>query len=530
MKLLQKQWCIYTIALFSLLNTNLFSQKQDYMWLSGYDSHVGYDTSWGFYFGTSVLDFNNTPLDIRYDSLKMNFDKSNTSYCDSNGKLLFYTNGIEIRNSLDELVANGWYLNTGYVTNEWDPNMQIYGYRNPQGILAFAHPNHSGNYFLLHSYMDSISNTGLLYCKKILLTTLDLNANGGHGVVTSKNQEILQGNFGLCLSACRHANGRDWWALAQKTYTNCYNRILIDEAGIHPQQDTTCGGGEVPFIYSRATVFSPDGTKYVHYDIKTGLNIFDFDRCSGMLSNAVTIPMPNYLDSGYINAGAAISPNSRFLYVGCFIYVFQFDLQAADIAASIDTVAVYDGFASPFASFFHTMQLAPDGKIYESCGNGETVYHVIDRPDEKGDSCLFKQHAIQLLSPSAGVPNFPNYRLGALTGSPCDTLTGLNDIERAEKEKILKVFPNPATDFITIDYGFTDWSKGDIELEIVNELGHIVYLQKLPMYSGFQKINVSLFASGVYNVFIKRGAAVSPLSSWRGAGGEVIANAKFVKQ
>jgi hypothetical protein len=79
---------------------------------------------------------------------------------------------------------------------------------------------------------------------------------------------------------------------------------------------------------------------------------------------------------------------------------------------------------------------------------------------------------------------------------------------RTLKEQILKVFPNPASDYTIIDYGFTDWNKGQVSLEICNALGQIVYTQQLPVYSGFQKIDISLFASGVYTAFIKRNGAV----------------------
>lgn len=78
---------------FLFLNPSI-AQKHDYIWLSGYDSHVGFDTSWGFYFGKSVLDFHYTPLQVSYDSLEMNFDATNASFCDSGGNMLFYTNGI----------------------------------------------------------------------------------------------------------------------------------------------------------------------------------------------------------------------------------------------------------------------------------------------------------------------------------------------------------------------------------------------------------------------------------------------------
>jgi len=95
-----------------------------------------------------------------------------------------------------------------------------------------------------------------------------------------------------------------------------------------------------------------------------------------------------------------------------------------------------------------------------------------------------------------------------LQGSPCDTLSGLKEIQRAAKEQILKIYPNPAADYTIIDYGFTDWNKGQPDLEICNALGQMVYGQALPMYSGYQKIDVSSFAAGVYTVFIKRQGGV----------------------
>ena len=59
-----------------------------------------------------------------------------------------------------------------------------------------------------------------------------------------------------------------------------------------------------------------------------------------------------------------------------------------------------------------------------------------------------------------------------------------------------------------MDYGFTDWNKGAVSLEITNALGQVVYTQALPMYSGFQRLDVSRFASGMYDIAIKRNAAL----------------------
>ena len=73
------------------------------------------------------------------------------------------------------------------------------------------------------------------------------------------------------------------------------------------------------------------------------------------------------------------------------------------------------------------------------------------------------------------------------------------------------------SDIGIIDYGFIDWGKGEVWLHIVNELGQQVYEQRLPMYSGFQKITVTSFARGAYTVNVKQG-------------NQLIASERFIKQ
>ena len=84
-----------------------------------------------------------------------------------------------------------------------------------------------------------------------------------------------------------------------------------------------------------------------------------------------------------------------------------------------------------------------------------------------------------------------------------------DDLCSWNREKILKIYPNPAGDYAIVDYGFTDWSMGtQVSMEIVNAIGQVVYTQALPMYSGFQKLDVSKFVAGLYSVAIKRSGAI----------------------
>lgn len=485
-------------------------QKHDYVWLSGYtDGVIGYDTGWGFYFGTTVLDFNNSPRSVAFDSsYKMNFDRTNTSFCDSDGHLMFYTNGIYVANSLDEKIENSDSLNAGWLQYEWAPLIQTLGYRTTNGIVAIPNPANKNQYHLVHTWVDSFG-TGLM-TKKLLSTLLDMSEKSGHGKVIYKNVSVVEDQIGWEIAVTRHGNGKDWWGLVQKRKTNCYYRVLIDATGFNKISTLTCGASIIPDTDVGATCFSPDGNKYVYLSGYAGLNIFDFDRCTGDLSNPINMPLPAVVDSHWYAYGVAVSPNNRFLYVSLTKHLYQFDLWAHDVIGSIDTVGIYDGWQAPFSALFHTMQLAPDGKIYMSCGNGDTVYHVINQPDLKGAACDFRQHSLSLPSPSAGVPSFPNYRLGRKVDSECDTIWNNIDEETiSQREKVLKVFPNPATTDVMLDYGFTDWSKpGDVTMEITNDLEQVVHQQTLPRYSGFQKIQVARWAAGMYQVILRRGGAV----------------------
>ena len=69
------------------------------------------------------------------------------------------------------------------------------------------------------------------------------------------------------------------------------------------------------------------------------------------------------------------------------------------------------------------MQLAPDGKIYMSSTSTIRSLHVIHQPDEPGSACQFQAYGLPLPARNSfSVTYSPNYRLGPLDGSSCDTL------------------------------------------------------------------------------------------------------------
>jgi len=112
--------------------------------------------------------------------------------------------------------------------------------------------------------------------------------------------------------------------------------------------------------------FSPDGKYYavfnsINQDLGQFIDVFSFDRCSGILSNQRTMHLN--MD---ISGGVAFLPNSRFLYVSSYIDLYQYDMWAADIESSKVKLAEFDNWQGVTGLFptYWLMQLAPDGKIY----------------------------------------------------------------------------------------------------------------------------------------------------------------------
>jgi len=406
------------ICLFFLFS--LSAQKYDNIWLFGYNASVPNAPG----YGGSVVDFSLIPPDIYYEPREMNFRFTNGGICDSVGNLLFYSNGIYIANGLHAPMDNGLEINPGiYADNNPD------GYRLPQGVIGLPAPGSSNYYYLIHTNMEYPVGDLSLYTSKLYFSKIDMSQAQGLGTVVEKNMVIIEDIMEPGkLTACKHANGRDWWLFMRRYGSNEYHATLLNASGFENKGVQTIGDSIISPNLGQ-NIFSPDGSKFVElsmHSIEEGnfLNIYEFDRCTGELSNPVHI---TYADSAW-SGGCAISPNSRFLYVSSFRFVYQYDLWATDIEASKDTVAIWDGFFVPpvFATTFFLAQLAPDGKIYISANNSVPYLHVINNPDLPGDSCDVCQHCIELPTWNAfSMPNFPNYRLGTLEGSQCDTLRQL---------------------------------------------------------------------------------------------------------
>ncbi|QQR87182.1 MAG: T9SS type A sorting domain-containing protein [Flavobacteriales bacterium] len=458
------------------------------LWQGGYEHISG--PPWG---GSDIEFAGGTATISPQLSRVIDLQHTAANITSSTGELLFFTNGVVIGQADGDTMLNGAGLNPSDYTDNWYPG----GLLLPQAALIIPDPGNAERCFLFHCTYDDIP-TFAAY--NLYVTIVDMSLNSGQGSVLQKNQVIHTGNIQAGrLDAVRHGNGRDWWVYAHEIATDRFWRFLVSPSGVDGPYEQFAGVAR-PADGGR-TVFSPDGSKFAYYWGGSDLDIFSVDRCSGLFSDHVHISIDDYDGSG----GVAFSASGRFLYVSSVLDVYQVDMDATDIGASILDIASWDSTYSPFPPFatvFDAAKLAPDGRIYISTGNSTDKLHVINYPDSFGLACDLVQHDITLPTYwQNSLPNHPNYHLGALAGSVCDSLdVGL--LEQPENLN-MSLYPNPNTGAFAITYAPQPTSG---VLEVVALDGRVVHRESVAPWSQLKGVELRDLSPGLYQCTVRFGA------------------------
>ncbi|PHI19638.1 hypothetical protein CEQ90_12265 [Lewinellaceae bacterium SD302] len=438
---------LFIICGFYLLSVTLFAQKFDFQWLYGTFKVNGDNTE----ISNILIDFNEQPAQLNeVNDVDVQFYFQRTAIADKNGDLAFMSDGCRVYDRFGNIMANGDTLNPGGVFDiycdevaGWDTSP---GGR--QSMFALPQPGNDSIWYLFHiSYaIDPDITTQFLY-----YSIINTNRNNGLGEVIEKN--VILDNlpeFGK-MNVAYSADLSSWFIVSAEWESDRYDVFILDSVGVifHQQQSI----GEVTPDGSGAgysTRFSPDGTVYAVYNHLTGLEVFDFDRVTGSLSNARFVPETRNQDS-LDWGGLEFSPSGRYLYLASGHFLDQFDLEAPTLEEGRVRVANMEALEGEFFQpIFAQLQLGPDCRLYNFMLSGRYV-HIIHRPDEAGTACMVEQRAWE--TPShyfRGAPLYPKYRMRALgdTSSICDhvTATIFTSLQETEEESPVQayLYPNPA--------------------------------------------------------------------------------------
>jgi len=401
-------------------------------------------------------------------------------------------------------MENGDTLNPGLTYEDFcDPDGYLSYLGAHQGMLSLPDLENENYVHVFHKWVpwDVVNSFYELH-----YTRVNLEANSGLGTVEEKDRIINSTTSSGLITATKHEDLNSWWLittekLGKKLFVyNILSDSIIDPK-VYDQGVVLTSNNQA----SSSAAFSPDGSKYAIFGESDGLRLYDFDRKTGDLSNYEFIEAPHDYEDGFV--GLTFSASGRFLYTCHWKTIYQYDLWADDVGASMIRVAKWEEhFDELFniPTMFFVMERGPDCRIYLSAQNSTNTFHVIHHPDRKGQACMVQQNIKLPAYNFLGLPHFPNYRLG--TGAVCDStkvfpeeiLVAVEEQldQQMEEDLGISLYPNPSTGLFYLEFG--KFIKGDLKLLIYDVLGNQVMTKDLTSLQGTMNIDLSNFSKGMY--------------------------------
>ncbi|WP_170982945.1 T9SS type B sorting domain-containing protein [Dyadobacter frigoris] len=328
----------------------------------------------------------------------MNQWEGTASICDENGKLLLYTNGVQIWNNKHKVISGDADLGGNDSAT--------------QSAIIVPKPGDANIYYVFTTF------------SRLTCIIVDIRLNHGEGGIVSMN--ILMEHSTEKLTAVQHCNGKDFWILAHETGNNKFRSYLLKSDGLEKTYVENKIGNNASNSLGYLK-FSPSGTKLAAALFSKGIfELYDFNNSSGSISNPIVLTHHDFK----MAYGLEFSPDENFLYVTETLQtasrIFQLDIsdkKPVEILKSKTTV----GHTSE--SFFGALKLGPDNKIYVAKNRMKSL-GVINNPNSKGLSCDYVSEGFVLgAAGGIGLPNFvstfnlPKPSLSIVEEKNCNDIT-----------------------------------------------------------------------------------------------------------
>lgn len=364
--------------------------------------HAQNETSHWYFGNKAALKFENGRL-ITLDDSAMNTPAGSASISNSNGELLFYSDGATVWNRNHEIMENG----SGLAGD-------INGF---QSNIIIPKPGDENTYYLFYSRLENSQNplvtAGTFYAEINFSNTFPL------GRVITKNTILSDSSPSEKITAVHHKNGDSFWLITlhgedrdknkPKKVLNVFN---ISASGIIRPPLETIAENDIEGL--GAMKLSSDGKKLIITSNTSNDNLryvhqYDFNNETGELTYVTRI-IVDYPLANWPLKGVEFSPNGKFIYLsyrtGSSNGIMQFQLDDVDMFDEPRTILHIDNNLK-----IESLQIGNDQKIYVALHDeedGHDFLSVIENPDEKGALANYRHNAIRL-SPGASKRGLPNF-------------------------------------------------------------------------------------------------------------------------
>lgn len=420
-------------------------------------------SNWYFGFGAGVK-FN--PLDNSVTSVsdgRLSTTEGCTSISDNSGNLLFYTDGSTVLNKNHRIMLNG----TGLIGDS----------SSTQSAIIVPKPNDPNIYYIFtvdnQKNVNENINLGLNYSE------VDMRLDGGLGALTTKNINLVEESSEKVTAVIKDCLSKSIWVvtLASKDQISdvfdTFYAFEVSNSGVSTTP-VTSSFSTLGIMDGRGNLkLSPDGTKMACANVSDGLQLFDFDANTGIVSNVQYISISGKSTNPY---GVEFSPNSNLLYIH---YSNDFFGQGSDLPQNHSSALVQYDLTSPNIEssaviiddrqlYRGGLQLGPNGKIFRALSatynQGLSYLGVINDPNTLGVECYYQHNAINIAPnmSSQGLPPFISSFFAQkidIIGKTSTTSTSLSlcdgaiytlrgpDISTAQYSWTLNDVPLPETDY-----------------------------------------------------------------------------------
>lgn len=273
----------------------------------------GENDNWHFSAGAGI-NFSGTSPVIINNSQISGFEAVGTA-SDSNGELLFYTNGADIWNRQNQIMQNG---------------SGLLGHNSNQQLQIVKYPNNPGKYFVFTTGITistPVINNYIAYS----IVDMSLGANGtgqplGAVMPAFKNIPILDNNGNTfkseAITAIPHTNGVGFWVVIP--YGTKLFSYLVDDQGFHPTP--VVSNINFPVNLQTGYYFNIKASPKLNnpafnfsnficintWNGTAGIKTYSFNATTGQITNQYVLDMSSQLST----YSAEFSKDGSILYLG----------------------------------------------------------------------------------------------------------------------------------------------------------------------------------------------------------------------